>query len=186
MLVKWIQRLYLPLLIGGGFALIVYKVQSRKTLVDYLLWLLVTVFVSFAAERWASYQPDWLRSPGDRRGALMHAVVNEGLHFAFLSPLLVLAGLRPWPQLSPTSLPMAVQMILAIVISGLASNLGDADFGLFTNTFDALAGTTNSVVVVGGNENGAASMLLDHIANSAWTDTKLAAIYGERCPAPVG
>lgn len=83
--------------------------------------VLVLALVSRWAERSAPYEPAWNDARSDSRRDLVHAVVNEGTLVASL--LLVgsigLSDHAPWP----TSLPVALQMLIAVLVLDLGITL---------------------------------------------------------------
>ena len=73
--------------------------------------------LSFMAEWWLPYEPQWNRAQGDRWRDLLHALVNESLNALGLLALPALAGMLSLGQLWPQAWPLWLQLLLAIVIA---------------------------------------------------------------------
>lgn len=84
-------------------------------------WLLlvfaVAVAVSFLAEQWLPYAPQWNQSLGDRRRDTLHALVNESLNALGLLILPWLTALLAFEGIWPQGWPVWAQLLLAIVLA---------------------------------------------------------------------
>lgn len=86
--------------------------------------LLVTAIgVSSLAERLLPYESVWNRSHGDTLRDIAHALVNEGSKVVAVLAIPVAAGLLPWRSLWPDSLPLALQLLLAILMADVGITL---------------------------------------------------------------
>lgn len=98
--------------IGGGLWLVA-KGEPHWLLAVFA----VAIGVSFIAELWLPYEPQWNRPLGDRRRDIFHALVNESLNTL---GLLVLPLLTAWLAIDgawPRTWPLWAQLLLAIVIA---------------------------------------------------------------------
>lgn len=112
------QLLYAPVFLCGFVAAALWLVGVVRAPLPWLLALLGLALVcSFAAEALMPYDPDWNRSHGDRRRDVAHALVNEGLNVLSIAAVPLVAALIPGPGLWPTQLPLAVQVLAAIVVA---------------------------------------------------------------------
>lgn len=113
-----LRLLYAPLLLGGfvGLAMLVVGRFEASP-----LWLLplfgVALLLAFVAEATLPYEHDWNRNHGDRGRDLVHALVNEGLNAASIAAVPLLAALRPWSGLWPSSWPFALQVLIAVIVA---------------------------------------------------------------------
>lgn len=83
-----------------------------------LILLFVTaVAVSFLAEQWLPYEPQWNRSLGDRRRDTVHALVNESLNALGLLILPGLTALLAFEGSWPRGWPLWEQLLMAIVLA---------------------------------------------------------------------
>ncbi|PMU23358.1 MULTISPECIES: sterol desaturase family protein [unclassified Pseudomonas] len=112
-LMAWV---YAPLFWAGFIGWALWLVQR-----DALQWLglvfVLAVAVSFIAEWWLPYEPQWNRNQGDRRRDLIHALVNEGLNAVGLLILPVLTALLAVDGVWPRAWPLWAQLLLAIFIA---------------------------------------------------------------------
>ena len=96
-------------------------VGASLALVNSAGWLLALFVgagvVSFMAEWWLPYEPRWNRAQDDRLRDVLHALVNESLSALGLLALPALAGLLSLGSLWPSSWPLWLQVLLAIVIA---------------------------------------------------------------------
>lgn len=111
-----IRLAYAPLLlIGFGATAVVIASSSAPH-----LWLIVVVLtaVGFSAvvERLAPYEPEWNRDRGDRTRDRIHAFVNESSSALGVLILPLLTGLFTVADVWPTSIPFAVQVLLAVLV----------------------------------------------------------------------
>ena len=84
-------------------------------------WLLLifatAVAVSFLAEQWLPYEPQWNRSLGDRRRDTLHALVNESLNAMGLLILPGLTALLAFDGIWPRGWPLWQQLLMAVVLA---------------------------------------------------------------------
>jgi sterol desaturase/sphingolipid hydroxylase (fatty acid hydroxylase superfamily) len=107
-LVSWI---YAPAFLFGFIACGLWQPHA-------LILLFVTaVAVSFLAEQWLPYEPQWNRSLGDRRRDTVHALVNESLNAVGLLILPGLAALLAFEGIWPRGWPLWEQLLMAIVLA---------------------------------------------------------------------
>lgn len=82
-----------------------------------ILLFVIAVAVSFLAEQWLPYEPQWNRSLGDRRRDTLHALVNESLNAAGLLILPGLTALLAFEGIWPRGWPLWEQVLMAIVLA---------------------------------------------------------------------
>ncbi|MHA4969242.1 sterol desaturase family protein [Pseudomonas extremorientalis] len=81
-----------------------------------ILLFVIAVAVSFLAEQWLPYEPQWNCSLGDRRRDTVHALVNESLNALGLLILPGLTALFAFEGLWPRGWPLWQQLLMAIVL----------------------------------------------------------------------
>lgn len=109
--------LYAPAMLLGFNGLAIALVAGRAP-----LWLLAPLLVaaigaSFLAERLAPYQPDWNHDHHDRGRDVSHALVNEASNSLALGLIPLLTLISPFKALWPANLPLALQLLLAILVA---------------------------------------------------------------------
>ncbi|OIN44448.1 fatty acid hydroxylase [Pseudomonas azotoformans] len=82
-----------------------------------ILLFVIAVAVSFLAEQWLPYEPQWNRSLGDRRRDTVHALVNESLNALGLLILPGLTALLAFDGVWPRGWPLWEQLLMAIVLA---------------------------------------------------------------------
>ncbi|CRM35191.1 Fatty acid hydroxylase superfamily protein [Pseudomonas sp. 24 E 1] len=107
-LVSWI---YAPTFLLGFIGCGLWQPNSL------ILLFVIAVAVSFLAERWLPYEPQWNRSLGDRRRDTLHALVNESLNAAGLLILPGLTALLAFEGIWPRGWPLWEQLLMAIVLA---------------------------------------------------------------------
>ena len=106
--VSWI---YAPLFLLGFIGLGLYWPGWL------ILIFVAAVVVSFLAEQWLPYEPQWNRSLGDRRRDTLHALVNESLNALGLLILPGLTALLAFDGIWPRGWALWEQLLLAIVLA---------------------------------------------------------------------
>lgn len=106
--VSWI---YAPLFLLGFIGLGLYWPGWL------VLIFVAAVAVSFLAEQWLPYEPQWNRSLGDRRRDTLHALVNETLNAVGLLILPGLTALLAFDGIWPRGWALWEQLLLAIVLA---------------------------------------------------------------------
>ncbi|NVZ52953.1 sterol desaturase family protein [Pseudomonas sp. B6002] len=106
--VSWI---YAPLFLLGFIGLGLYWPGWL------VLIFVAAVAVSFLAEQWLPYEPQWNRSLGDRRRDTLHALVNESLNALGLLILPGLTALLAFDGIWPRGWALWEQLLLAIVLA---------------------------------------------------------------------
>ena len=108
---RLVSGIYAPAFLLGFIAWGMWQPQ-------WLLLVFVTaVAVSFLAEQWLPYEPQWNRSLGDRRRDTLHALVNESLNALGLLVLPGLTALLAFDGVWPRSWPLWQQLLMAIVLA---------------------------------------------------------------------
>lgn len=82
-----------------------------------ILLFVIAVAVSFLAEQWLPYEPQWNRSLDDRRRDTVHALVNESLNALGLLILPGLTALLAFDGVWPRGWPLWEQLLMAIVLA---------------------------------------------------------------------
>ncbi|MGY4641356.1 sterol desaturase family protein [Pseudomonas sp. TE24901] len=106
--VSWI---YAPLFLLGFIGLGLYWPGWL------VLIFVAAVAVSFLAEQWLPYEPQWNRSLGDRRRDTLHALVNESLNAVGLLILPGLTALLAFDGIWPRGWALWEQLLLAVVLA---------------------------------------------------------------------
>jgi len=106
--VSWI---YAPLFLLGFIGLGLYWPGWL------VLIFVAAVAVSFLAEQWLPYEPQWNRSLGDRRRDTLHALVNESLNAVGLLVLPGLTALLAFDGIWPRGWALWEQLLLAVVLA---------------------------------------------------------------------
>jgi sterol desaturase/sphingolipid hydroxylase (fatty acid hydroxylase superfamily) len=78
--------------------------------------LILAIFVAFAVERIIPYRDCWNSSHGDITRDACHAFVNEGVNVAGLLMLPLVAQSLTVVQAWPSSLPFAIQIVIALLV----------------------------------------------------------------------
>ncbi|WP_323987345.1 sterol desaturase family protein [Pseudomonas canadensis] len=107
-LVSWI---YAPAFLLGFLGYGLWQPDSL------ILLFVIAVVVSFLAEQWLPYEPQWNRSLGDRRRDTLHALVNESLNAVGLLILPGLTALLAFEGIWPRGWPLWEQLLMAIVLA---------------------------------------------------------------------
>lgn len=107
----------------GGDGLAIVLAGHHAPEYAFALVIATAVAISFAAERCLPYEPLWNRPLDDAARDTTHAAVNETLILASVAVIPSLAGINPLHRIWPNSLPLLVQVIVAVLV---------ADFGITT------------------------------------------------------
>ncbi len=115
--------LYAPVFWAGFIGAAAWLVAA-----GHALWLLLPLFllalaISFSAERWLPYEPQWNRDHGDRGRDLAHGVINEVFNTLAIASIPLLALLLPTQGAWPWQWPFWTQVLLAIVVADLGITL---------------------------------------------------------------
>ncbi|MBO9522813.1 MAG: sterol desaturase family protein [Nocardioidaceae bacterium] len=114
---------YVPfvyLVLGGSAVLLAAR---HAPVGAFPLVVVAGVAVSFTAERLLPYDDSWNRDRGDGTRDVVHAVVNETLVLASLAVIPALAALGLGADRWPTSLPVVVQVLGAVLAADLGITL---------------------------------------------------------------
>jgi len=113
---SYARYFYVPTMMIGFNALAIYFVANGYRYVWIGLVILAAIGLSFAMERVLPYEDAWNDAHGDAAKDLAHGVVYEIANlFTLLLFLIISAMLLPEWSLWPSSLPIAVQFLLAVV-----------------------------------------------------------------------
>lgn len=114
---------YAPLMLLGINGLGIALTASGANKLWLLVLLVVAIALSFAAERVLPYESTWNESLEDSGRDTAHVFVNETLILASVAAIPALAALVPGGGIWPTTLPFAVQVLIAILFADLGITL---------------------------------------------------------------
>lgn len=112
---------YVPAMLLGLTGCAVYLVAAGHSLLWLAPLLGVAVGLSLLMERVLPYEPAWNESHDDAAKDVAHGVIYELSNLTAFLMLPVITMLEPWPGIWPSALPLAAQVLIAIVV---------ADFGM--------------------------------------------------------
>lgn len=118
-----IRLLYLPffLIFGNGLA-IYFVVQGVSEL--WLFGLLMAFIVlAFIIENLVPYDAAFNKPQGDRKRDFIHALVNESLSVIGVVSVPVIASFLSLPSAWPTSFPLWLQLLIAVLIADIGITL---------------------------------------------------------------
>jgi sterol desaturase/sphingolipid hydroxylase (fatty acid hydroxylase superfamily) len=114
--------LYAPLFLSGFLALALW-ITAHQPFYWLVPLLLPAIALSFLAEAWLPYEPQWNRPRGDRLRDGLHALFNESLNLAGLAAIPLIAAWLPGLGTWPDHWPLPLQLLLAILIADLGLTL---------------------------------------------------------------
>ncbi|WP_044873599.1 sterol desaturase family protein [Pseudomonas sp. LFM046] len=114
--------LYAPLFLAGFLALALWTTAHYPPYWLVAL-LLPAIALSFLAEAWLPYEPQWNRPRGDRLRDGLHALFNESLNLAGVAAIPLVAAWLPNLGAWPEHWPLVLQLLLAILIADLGLTL---------------------------------------------------------------
>lgn len=123
MIASTVRYGYVPLMLFGADGLAIDLASRNAPEYAFLLVITAAVAVSFVAERCLPYEPLWNHPIDDAARDTTHAAVNETMILASVAVIPLLAGINPVHGVWPASLPLLVQMLVAVLV---------ADFGITT------------------------------------------------------
>lgn len=113
---RLVACIYAPMFLAGFISWGYVLLQDGRP--QWLILVFLTaVAVSFVAERWLPYEPQWNHSLGDRRRDTLHALVNESLNALGLLILPGLTALLAFDGIWPNEWPLWAQMVPALLIA---------------------------------------------------------------------
>lgn len=122
--IRWLIKLfYLPVFLLAGNGIAIYLVGSGYA--DAWLALLLSGFVglSFICEKVVPYDPTFNLSQQDQGTDFIHAIVNESLNILGLLMLPLVGQAFSLIDLWPSSLPLPLQLVVAILIADMGITL---------------------------------------------------------------
>jgi sterol desaturase/sphingolipid hydroxylase (fatty acid hydroxylase superfamily) len=108
---------YVPTMLLGLTGLAVYLVAEGHSLIWMAPLLGVTVGLSLLMERVLPYEPLWNEGHDDTGKDVAHGVVYELSNLTAFLMLPLITMLEPWRGIWPSGLPVAAQLLIAIVIA---------------------------------------------------------------------
>ena len=119
-----VSRLYAPVFLFGFIALALWLSSGYPRQPGWLLVLLaIAIALSFLAEAWLPYCPQWNRDHRDRWRDALHAGVNEGLASLGLLAIPFTAALIPTSGMWPDAWPLWLQLLMAVTVADLGMTL---------------------------------------------------------------
>ncbi|MDH4569312.1 sterol desaturase family protein [Pseudomonas sp. BN414] len=112
--------LYSPLFLFGFLALALWTTAQHSPY-WLVVFLVLAIALSFLAEAWLPYEPQWNRPRGDLLRDGLHALFNETLNLLGIAAIPLAAAWIPNAGVWPHHWPLPLQLLLAILI---------ADFGV--------------------------------------------------------
>lgn len=119
----FVRLLYLPLFLIGGNGLALFIVEAGYSKLWLAALVLGFIALAFILERAVPFDKVFNRSHGDRARDFYHALVNEASSVIGVALVPVLARLITLPSVWPTSLPLWLQLLLAIFIADIGITL---------------------------------------------------------------
>lgn len=122
--IRWLIKLfYLPFVLLAGNGIAIYLVGSGYS--DVWLALLLSGFVglSFICEKIVPYDPTFNLSQQDKCTDFIHAIVNESLNIFGILMLPLVGQAFALVDLWPSSLPLPLQLGMAILIADMGITL---------------------------------------------------------------
>ena len=122
--IRWLIKLfYLPVFLLAGNGIAIYLVGPGHA--DAWLALLLSGFVglSFICEKVVPYDPTFNLSQQDQGTDFIHAIVNESLNILGLLMLPLVGQAFSLIDLWPSSLPLPLQLVVAILIADMGITL---------------------------------------------------------------
>jgi sterol desaturase/sphingolipid hydroxylase (fatty acid hydroxylase superfamily) len=108
---------YVPAMLLGLTGLAVYLVAEGHSLLWMAALLGVAVGLSLLMERVLPYEPNWNQSHDDTAKDIAHGVIYEISNLTAFLMLPFITMLEPWRGIWPSALPIAAQLLMAIVIA---------------------------------------------------------------------
>lgn len=109
---------YAPIFLFAFIGMAIWLTQVVLLSSFYLIpLLLVAIFISFMAEIYLPYEPNWNESQNDSWRDVLHGVFNELLNMLGLMLIPGIAGYMPFAPLWPEHWPFTLQLLLAIVVA---------------------------------------------------------------------
>ncbi len=118
-----VRLLYLPLFLIGGNGAAIFLVGQGYSKLWLFALVLAFVALAFLLEHAVPFDRDFNRSHGDRVRDFWHGLVNEGANVDGLMMVPVFAGLLAMPSVWPETLPIWLQLLLAVFIADIGITL---------------------------------------------------------------
>lgn len=114
---RWVFRIGLvPGILLGGNAAAIAIMEAGSNHAWLAAIIVSAIILSFVAEGFVPYNPDWNLSHNDRIRDTIHFMVNESANFASVLALPFLTGVIPHLDVWPEAWPIWAQLLLAIGI----------------------------------------------------------------------
>ena len=112
---------YVPVMLLGLNLAAIYLVSADYSYLWIGLLFCIAVGLSMLMEWVLPYEPEWNEAHADAGKDIAHGVVYEVANISALLVLPLITLLNPWKGIWPSSLPLPLQLLLAVVV---------ADFGM--------------------------------------------------------
>lgn len=134
-MLKFLVRFtYLPLFLIVGNGISIYIVSQGLNEIWLLGLLIAFILLSFALERLAPFDVRFNQSQGDGPRDFIHALVNESSSVIGVLSVPFIATFIPFTAVWPTSLPLWLQVVIAVLIADIGITLAH----YASHRFDAL------------------------------------------------
>lgn len=118
-----VRLVYLPLFLIGGNGAAIFLVEQGYSKLWLFVLVLTFIALAFLLEHAAPFDRDFNRSHGDRVRDFWHGLFNEGANVAGLMTVPIFVSLMALPSFWPETLPVWMQLLLAIFIADIGITL---------------------------------------------------------------
>ena len=114
---------YVPTMLGGLNLLAVYVVAGGYSIIWIGALLAVAVALSLLSERALPFEQSWNTALSDVPKDVAHGIVYELSNITAILMLPLVTTVIPWAGIWPTTLPLGVQLLLAILIADFSMTM---------------------------------------------------------------